>query len=500
MSLIVDSRNKTSDISYNVPGIERHMLSADQILTRWNDDRRNISRKVAKMLSPTKDNYIWNSLFPASSICTCNGDGITSKSGICMGCSITSRFFDKGVFTLNSPITVQIGKYVGMEFIVTSENIVKGSHQFSPYVSTPSVKDFGQEVIRDYSMMQACEENFSHNVQRSNFYACKGSYNEHYKVVSSIMEYEMDKINIPCKPVFLWTWACMNKMFTVTQLPNLGLATFKGVSSMKDYTQSPLTPTAKAVPYDPLNTHTIKGLLGQLFSSLHFLTGYTFTHGIPSIQYLGFEREIASYKYGGVDIVSPLTLRIIPSGVSSISMTTPEGGVNRIYHPGVEGYTPFGIEDLPTIEVKPYLSKTVPSVCPIGLNQRITPCMPEYLMNKITCYKIGSNTKRFSHMVKHLGIPLFASSYDLYGFLCCLMCEESFYHAVLNDQKLLDLWKSLWIEDEFNSLSNDLHELRIKEMPPTSLELLDVLCKYNLRCDAIKHSWEQFSQILRDEK
>lgn len=445
----MSSRFHTKEVStfnYYVPGIENRLHSADQAISYWLENGRNLSRQVSK--DPTQ---IFDGNLPSSNTCTCKADGVTSKEGVCVGCSVVSTFYDRGFIKIGQPLIIGVGKYTGL--MMTPSNTCQNS-TFSGYKKSIHNQEFCEHIINKYVHMNSCEKKFVHNTINTDFYECQGGFSQHYMAVSSVIRYEMEKVNIPCNPRFLWGWFCTNNLYSVDINYDIG-----DVSKISSYFMDEPT--------------TIKGILGQLVSTLHFLTNYTFTHGEGTAEFLHFDNKVASYEYKGVIIESPITLHLIPGSSSSISILT-EKGINRVYHPGVKYLNSLSIIDEPTIEVTKGKEQ-----CTIG--------------GDVTYFKIGDNYPYYSNMVRNHGVPLFSSSYDLYSFLTSLMCDSSFYTSFNNIPQYTDIWKSLFLNDDYIKLEQFITEFHRSNTNPNRTQLLRLLSGMTLRCDAINYFWERFT-------
>lgn len=441
---------------YNNLEVTDQMLTADQIILRWKEDRRDISRSVN--ICDIGD--LWLYLIPQSEQCSCKIVGLSSIKNVCIGCSIVSRLFRNGDIVLNKATTIKFGAHIGMQYFVT---IVKVSHA----------------PIKNYSLVTYSDELID-KLQKYNpllcptfFFASNENYVKHYAVISSIMEYEMNKVGIPCIPTFRWIWKCEDNIGIVESVPNLGKGSFNEILKSTEFMETPRSPVARKTSILPLKNEVGRGLLFQLVVSLHFLSSYAFMHGSPSVKSLAFSRTPVDFIYQKVNISSPLTLYIIPSFLSSISMIIPkQTSVIRIFHPGCDSLLK-GKPKFPNIDL---------------LN----------FSNNVSGYKIGENLDIFNYFIKFSGLPLFYKSLDLYLFLTVFMYEESFHQYVHNDESIYSLIKSLFNDEEnykkyLSNIKNLKKRLNGKNYDPSSEDFLNVISDITLRCDAIDHMWRNIS-------
>ena len=121
-------------------------------------------------------------------------------------------------------------------------------------------------------------------------------------------------------------------------------------------------------------------------------------------------------------------------------------------------------------------------------------CANLYLNNRTMCYKIGKNTLSFTSYVRHLGIPLFYSSFDVYSFFISLMTNDTFYNTVLENNCLKSIWEQLWNPDQYEDMMEDFELFRGKGIY-TYQNNVDFLSKYFLRCDALTITRESVFEL-----
>ena len=465
--------------------IDRKVLSADQILIKWKEDRRAFVRNQD------------SSHFSVETLCTAKVSGVTAIRGVCFGCKIAGRLFEKGMALVQKPMTILVGEHVGMQFVINQHKFA--IEHFGKYEVQPDLNAEVLGTLEFYANMSACQPSLVDSLRSTNFYTSVGSYYEHYAFVSSFIEYEMDKNGVPCVPPFLWMWNCDDSFNIIDRVYSLGQGSLDGVIASSEFIESPKSPTAREVPFSPLTGPSLRGIVGQLIVCLHLLSVYGFTHGMPSLQHIGFSRKVASFEYDGVTIVSPLILHLIPSSVSAISIGDSDGQIRRFLHRGLGFVRPMAISS-PYYSITTYVdsrhtAKSGEGVC---VRRSIIPTLSEYADSKVVCYTIGDKADDFMYSVQHRGIPLFSGSYDLYAFLTGFICEESFHHAVMKDAQILHLWKSLFVGDQYPQLMEAISKLRDRHgrtTSPSHSEILELLRPFALRCDAIDYAWELFKEM-----
>lgn len=201
-------------------------------------------------------------------------------------------------------------------------------------------------------------------------------------------------------------------------------------------------------------------IIKQLLSTLIMLKEHDFTYGIPNTSSILFSNKPCSYTYDKVRIDSSTTLKICGFDYSSISI----GNNTRLY----------SRLELFDEEISRYHLKNILNLIHVKDGTYM------YNLNKTTI---------IYNSLRHLGYPIFNSSMDLYGFMIVLMLNKTFFTNVLNNEYLLNLWKSMWLIDEYPILMNELSYLDGTYYE--SERVYNILSKYTLRYDILSYLWNQ---------
>jgi len=237
------------------------------------------------------------------------------------------------------------------------------------------------------------------------------------------------------------------------------------------------SPTAKADDKAPICSKISKSIIVQLFACLHSLRKYDFSHGNPGTETLKFNKEVVSYIYDGVHVNGPVKMKLLDFSTSGCTVDNRASDKNklRLYSKSV-----VADEELKKKTYEPIINTVV-------LNEETDKQVTVYSLRN-PCKNIKSSIL-FMYM-KHLGLPVYSSSFDAYSFMVVLMAERSFYSSVMNDKKLKSFWRSMFVNDtdydKINYRLTDLHE------DPKELVLQDVLItlsELSLRCDMIDFGW-----------
>ena len=246
------------------------------------------------------------------------------------------------------------------------------------------------------------------------------------------------------------------------------------------------SPTAKADDKLPLNKEVCKSIIMQLFAVLHTLRQYDFSHGNPSTSTLKFKKEICSYIHDGVLISGPITLKMCDFSTSGITIKREE------YSDKKEGQN--------THKFLRLYSRNV--VADEELKKRIyEPVIETLKSEKVTVYKLKNPCKcvkasiLFIYM-KHLGLPVYTSSFDAYAFMTVLMCERSFYTTILSNPELHKFWRDMFVlQDDFDTINTRVKEIHEKTKHVDLHDILKLLADLQLRCDMIDFGWSLIKNL-----
>uniref|UniRef100_A0A6C0AFB4 Uncharacterized protein n=1 Tax=viral metagenome TaxID=1070528 RepID=A0A6C0AFB4_9ZZZZ len=452
-------------MDYNLVECEKDLRSSEQIFKRWETDRYKISRTItASEKDKNNLNNVWEGIIPQDPNCKCKIKNPYIKSETCIACLTISRLFVNGESISEVPFSIKLGKYAGKKFII--KKFTKSNSK--SYKLTDKPINLGQKILKEFDEIQKCETNFPSQINDVLFFKNKGIYIENYALISCFLEKELKKVNFPLSPTFRWIFECANDINIVEEIYD--------IEKLDDLYKS------------KKKTNISKGIIVQLFSILHYLNNYAFTHGNPNVEHLKFEKKTAKYTYDGIDINFPFSLTINPSSSSSISSINDDENIIRIYNPGNLNEKNISFSTLPKIEIQPFVNYKKKEDCGCEIPSTNT---NEYTKNRTICYKIGKNPTSFLGYVKNLGIPLFYSSFDIYSFFVSLMCNDNFYNDVLKNTELLNLWKNLWNPKEYNDIMEDFENLRHNK-----ISIPHFLGQYFLRCDALEITWDGVKKMM----
>lgn len=254
------------------------------------------------------------------------------------------------------------------------------------------------------------------------------------------------------------------------------------------------SPTSKANDNLSLERDVVKGIIKQLFALLHDLRKYDFSHGGPSTRSILFTSEPCSYMYDGYHIESPTTLKLCDFNYAGITVANKINGIKtRLYNKSIIANeeimkNPFR-PIIDTIKVKPFSFKNN------NESNDNTNDFEKPLSESINIYRIKDSFKHFQEAlifmyIKHLGFPVYQSSFDVYGFMVSLMSEPSFFSTVMRDESMYLLWRNMWLPEEFEIIQEKMRKLHETDSMTRVSKVLRVLSGFGLRCNMINYGWD----------
>jgi hypothetical protein len=506
---IIDARKSATPsmeapIKYNNVQVLKQLISANQILDRWSEDR---NRLATTFQTEDLSSNLLGATLSCDNRCMCHGGwgaAPFSSSQICVGCSVLLRLVPKTRIPETGLVKILVGSYAGSELQIRSSATEMVAYQHDPY--SASMMEILTQKLR---AVDSCDPGFLATISKSKIWSA-GSNVTHYIAISSILQQIMLERGIPSIPPFRWAYGCANETFVVDEKFSLGIGNLESVISVPEYVDSPRTPMARSSPVIPLTRNVAGGILTQLIAILHLLAGHGFVHGEPSLSFLGFSAKKSYFEYDGVKIESPVTMHLIPSPKSSINLKRADGHhrlINRI-SPHMREITSMKI---PVIESRAFLTTKTGVSGGAGTSERCqkpsspvmagsgfrSPCMEEIKQHQVMGYRIGDFKDVFASYVQNSGVPLFHLSFDVYAFMVSLMMEPSFYRAVHNDLRLKTIWSDLWFHSEYELVEAKLMELRHADdrKIASSKEILNFLAPLNLRCNALDYLWQSLKKV-----
>lgn len=245
------------------------------------------------------------------------------------------------------------------------------------------------------------------------------------------------------------------------------------------YTLSQATDLISLLEINFTTVEQVWEILFQLFGLLHFARQYELSFDtIENVMMI--ENKKTNYTYDGLFLHSQL--RLILNDFSSAGVNIVEQN-NRVYN-----------SILLTDEIYQNYEKKI-----ITWDRQYEPAdypgqKPDYWVS----YKIFDHDKLpdidAMSYTNRMGLPLYQGSFDGYRFLLYLCRNPSFYKLLLADPILSNIFKAIWLEEDFEKVDYRLQE-KYNYDADANMTCTKILCGLNLRCNFINYFWN----ILKTE-
>jgi hypothetical protein len=475
-----DSKQESKDVlrqPYTNFDILSQPVSADMLIERWSFDRSEISNHIDENYLPN----LFSEVFPDDRECKgCLGEGglpyILRNS--CIACQLLTRLFSPGEEGHTRTVTIQTGSNQGKNYYVSF--ISSSLDSLSPYNYTTNAKDYGGKILSKLNDMLICEKGFSSRIKDTKTYSTKSRLSN-YITASCIIEAEMKAADMPGIPIFRWIYGCKNGSVMVEEdISERG--TLNNITKYKSFMNSNRT---------RLKSDVARLVLSQVAMNLSFLSNYDFTHGKPSLESIVISNEPCSMKYDGIRLESPFTIHIVPSEYTNMTINVADNLI-RTYCSANFVPEAADLRLISNFKFASHLRKsegvTVCSPVKRTADKKINPTLRDFKSIRVMSYKLGEGDS-YDIYTNNLGIALFPASFDIYAFFVSLMLVEQFYLAVIEDVELKKIWTHMWIEQEYNDVMIELHNLK-KTNSTSYSSIRNMLSKFYLRCDGLMYVWE----------
>jgi len=290
---------------------------------------------------------------------------------------------------------------------------------------------------------------------------------------------KLTELGIPNIITMHIAYVCSGKGYSLYEYPNIGrIRHLQEHPEFLEHNGRP-SPTAKADDKVPISKDVVKGMIMQLFAALHALKTFDFSHGGPSSRSLLLKNTVCSYMYDGVHVECPITIKLCDLYHAGVTV-----GNNRLYNKSV-----IADEELLKKQFKPIIDSI--TITPFSFDRK-----RDDISETITIYRLKDPRKYFQEAllfmyIKHLGLPIYQSSFDAYGFIVSLMADRAFYATVMSDESMYLLWRGMWLPEEFETIQDRILKLHDSPDPVTRVDkVLRILAGLGLRCDMIEHGWD----------
>jgi hypothetical protein len=221
--------------------------------------------------------------------------------------------------------------------------------------------------------------------------------------------------------------------------------------------------TSKHSAYGPLKVEVVKTIIQQLLVILLELSEVNFAQQHLSLNNIAYCDQPVSYLYDDVTVCGPLTVQWVNFDQASITLEN--------YHYCCDNISTRGIMS-----------------CPFEVRN---------LEKFGQWYRLSRNDLEHYQDLRSLGLPLFTQSFECYYYITGLMCDQSFYTTVMQDDSLRRLWKMMWTQEDrprietsiTNYHSRAIHNFVSEERDKLPLNILRGVW---LRVDVVEYTWSNF--------
>lgn len=453
----------------------------DTLLERYEQDRDEITSMI--LTDPDRlINNIWKSEGPLAvdNECKCRmGNGDRRSPFACAQCKNLRRLMDFRLGGIERPFQIECGTSTGKKLIVSSTDIT------SPFLSWDNDSSRRARLyVEQYHNLTICG---TPNVQHMR--CITGDSFTIRTLIMWMISKRFSEKGLPHCPNMHTVFICSGTGYSLYDMPSIG----------------PITELHKIPKYhddkNRLKSSIVRTIIIQLLVTLMELSSMNFSHGTPSIHGLIFTKDPVSYKYDGFHVNSPITLQLSDMWNSSATFNNvhyfPKNVKNSMYIernmfvPEIATKTvsmahcyDVGLNDI-----------TTPIVCPA--NSTVCPDSTTYDACKprsVTLYRLTNSTLDIYNALRHIGFPLYVSSFDFYSFMVSLMCDKSFFDAVLSDDKLYRLWSMMWLAEDLPTIERFIKESHTIDIDPNNNRVasnitVNIIRGAWLRCDIVTFIW-----------
>jgi hypothetical protein len=474
----------------------------DTLLARYKQDQDEVTTLI--MEDPNKlVATIWKQDGPLAidNECRCQmGNGERRSPFSCAQCTNMRRLIDFRMGGIERPFQLQCGKNTGKSLIVSATQITE------PFLNwDPDSARRAQQYIQQYQSLTTCGTPVISNMK-----CITGDSFTIRSLIMWMIAKQFAEKGLPHIPTLHTAFICSGVGYSLYDMPNVGpMSELHKIEAYHDLGAAVKAMKSQHFAYTPLKAEIARTIIIQLLVMLLELTTISFAHGTPSIHGLIFTKDPISYLYDGVHIQGPITLQITDLWNSSATF-----GSNHFFPKDVKSqmciernlFVPeiatkttsmAHCAEIGALQFEPS-SQDRTEPCPISSplcpdQTTIEACKPQ----AITLYRLTNSTMDIYNAMRHIGFPLYVGSFDFYCFMVSLMCDKSFYAAVLNDPKLYRLWSMMWLIDDLPNVERKIreaHEIEAKGETPAnnraaSNTVIDIIRGAWLRCDIVKYLW-----------
>lgn len=177
-----------------------------------------------------------------------------------------------------------------------------------------------------------------------------------------------------------------------------------------------------------LSPTTVDGIIGQMLVSLKQYSTAVFLIGCPSEESIGFSDESISFGYGEYTVDCDLTLKLKHMMYNSVDIVDEN-------------------KRLRIVNVNP--------VDKMLLRHSFSSLVNEMTVVSTDPLVVSLSPKQFDIYQRYVkvGVPLFASTWNVYSMMIILMMQKNIYKGVMADKKLKGIWEHMWSKNDLKEIN-----------------------------------------------
>ncbi len=453
----------------------------DNLLLRYKEDKI----RIAHLIENNPDeliNSIWkqNSPLAVDNECRCKmGNGEIRTLFACAQCKNMRRLIDFRSGVVDQPFSIQCGTSTGKKLIISSVEIA------SSYLSWDDAASVRAKLyLEQYANLTICG---TPNI--TNLRCITGDSFTIKTLITWMISRIFCEKGLPHISTLYTSFICNKVGYYLSDIPSIGsLSELHKIEKYHDLSSN-INIKSHHFAYTPLKSDIARTIILQLLVILLELSKINFSHGTPSAHSLIFNKEPISYNYDGVHVSGPITIQINNLWNSSATF-------NKIHFFTKNIKSSVYIEKnlfVPEITVKNVAmahcydvdlsGSCTNTLCPD--TNTINTCSSK----DVALYRLTNSTIDIYTALRHIGFPVYSSTFDFYCFMVSLMCDKSFFDAVNNDLKLYRLWSMMWLVDDLPQVESLVRGVHNKTLPNTQSVAVNIIRGKWLRCDITKFLW-----------
>lgn len=417
-------------------------LGVDNLLNRYKQDRQNI----VDMMDENGEQIIkeiWkiNSPLSIDNRCLCQVGKKPLATYICAQCHNLRRIMDYSSQSINEPFDIQCGELEGERLFVKDFNISNLS-----LGRDLEAEEKSREYLAKHKNLTSCG-----TPNLSDFTCISGDSFTISSLVNIFLYENFEELGLPHIDKIQSAFVCHEMGYHIYQIPDIG--SFDELVKIEEYIDE----------FGKLKGEIVKGIILQLVVIYHELGKFYFSHGKPDLSSLLFDSNPCEYNYGDIRIRCPVTVILSNFCNSSLNNFSNCRYFSKSF---CDEINLKKITFSPNIEIREsemsYCSKNKSEIC----------------SGNYSFYKLDDDSFDVFNTMRHLGLPLFTSSFDFYFTMIALKSRKEF--DLESHNVSANIWQLMWSKEDLESLNE---RMQIKGENITILSLIKGLW---LRCNPLQ--------------